>query len=36
MYKDTGAAWILAHNGELPAYAVSGGHEANEEMLYVS
>ncbi|CAF5038410.1 unnamed protein product [Rotaria sp. Silwood1] len=35
-YKDTGAVWVLASNGEVPPNAVSGGHEANGQPIYVA
>ncbi len=33
MYKDTGAAWILARSGEVPTHSVPGEHQANGEIL---
>ncbi len=35
-YKDTGLAWILARNGEVPPNAVPGGQEANGQTLYIA
>jgi hypothetical protein len=35
-YKETGAAWILARNGEIPPNAVPGGHEANGQTIYIA
>lgn len=34
-YQDTGAAWVLARNGEIPPNAVVGGREGDVE-LYVA
>jgi hypothetical protein len=35
-YKDTGAAWVLARNGEVPPNAVPGGNEADGQTLYIA
>ncbi|CAF1087612.1 unnamed protein product [Adineta steineri] len=35
-YRDTGAAWVLAQNGEVPPNAVPAGYEANGQITYVA
>jgi hypothetical protein len=35
-YRDCGAAWVLARNGEIPHDAVPGGHEANGQTTYIA
>jgi hypothetical protein len=35
-YRDTGAAWVLARNGEIPPNAVPGGQEAYSQPLYIA
>ena len=34
-YKDTGAVWVLARDGEVPPNAVVGGYEPDGTTLYV-
>lgn len=35
LYRDTGAAWILAQHGEIPPNAIPAGHEADGRALYI-
>ena len=35
-YRDTGAVWVQARNGEVPPNAVIGGNESNGRPLYVA
>ncbi|CAF2634849.1 unnamed protein product [Rotaria sp. Silwood2] len=35
-YRDTGAAWVLASNGQVPPNAVPGGQEGNGQILYIA
>lgn len=35
-YRDTGIAWVLSQNGDIPPNAVEGGREANGEPLYIA
>ncbi|CAF1004347.1 unnamed protein product [Rotaria sp. Silwood1] len=35
-YKNCGAAWVRASNGQVPPNAVPGGQEANGQTLYVA